>query len=66
LKQLKTLDLGNNDVANAKGYKEHVFQLIPSLTVLDGYNKNGEEVFSESDDDEYGAYGEEGEADYDN
>ncbi len=43
-----------------------MFNLIPSLTVLDGYNKNGEEVFSESDDDEYGAYGEEGEDDLDN
>ena len=43
-----------------------MFNLIPSLTVLDGYNKNGEEVFSESDDDEYGAYDEDGEDDLDN
>jgi len=43
-----------------------VFNLVPSLTVLDGYNKNGEEVFSESDDDEYGAYDEDGEDDLDN
>ncbi len=43
-----------------------MFNLVPSLTVLDGYNKNGEEVFSESDDDEYGAYDEDGEDDLDN
>lgn len=53
-------------MAKIKGYKEHVFNLVPSLTVLDGYNKNGEEVFSESDDDEYGAYDEDGEDDLDN
>lgn len=53
-------------MANVKGYKEHVFGLLPSLAVLDGYNRNGEEVFSESDEDEYGAYGEEGEDDLDN
>lgn len=53
-------------MVNVKGYKEHVFNLVPSLTVLDGYNKNGEEVFSESDDDDYGAYDEDGEDDLDN
>lgn len=39
------------------GYKEHVWKLIPSLEVLDNFNKEGEEVYSE----DYGSYGEEGE-----
>ena len=35
------------------------------MEVLDGYNRNGEEVES-SDEEDYGAYGEEGEEDFDN
>jgi hypothetical protein len=34
-------------VVKVEGYKEHVFSLLPSLTVLDGHDKNGEEIFSE-------------------
>jgi acidic leucine-rich nuclear phosphoprotein 32 family protein B len=52
-------------VTNVSGYKEHMWRLIPSLAVLDGYNKIGEEVYSESEDD-YGSFGEEGEDDLDN
>lgn len=46
-------------------YKSHVFEMLPQLESLDGYNKLGEEVLSE-DESDYGAYGEEGEADLDN
>ena len=52
-------------MVNVKGYKEYVFSLIPSLTVLDGFNKNGEEVFSEVSDVEL-ASDEGGEEDSDN
>ena len=52
-------------MVNIKGYKEYVFSLIPSLTVLDGFNKNGEEVFSEVSDEEL-ASDEGGEEDSDN
>ena len=43
-------------MVKVKGYKEHVFSLIPSLTVLDGHNKNDEEVFSEVSDEEEPLY----------
>ena len=38
-----------------------MFKLIPTLEVLDNMDKDGNEVISECDDDDYGAYGEEGE-----
>lgn len=40
-------------MVNVKGYKDYVLSLVPSLTVLDGLNKNGEEVFSEVSDEEW-------------
>ena len=60
---LKNIDLENNEVAKLSNYKTHMFSLLPQLEVLDGYNKNGEEV--ESEESDYGAYGEEGEAELD-
>ena len=33
-----------------------MFSLVPSLIVLDGHNKNGEEVFSEVSDEEEPLY----------
>ena len=64
LTALKNLDLHNNDVTKLTDYKTHMFSLIPTLESLDGYNKIGEEIFSE-DESDYGAYGEEGEEDMD-
>lgn len=64
LKCLKNLDLENNEVAKAAGYREKLFKMLPALQVLDNCNQEGEEVLSE-DEGEYGSYGEEGEADMD-
>lgn len=36
-KNLKNLDLFNNEVTNMDNYREKVFNLIPSLRYLDGY-----------------------------
>lgn len=36
-KNLKNLDLFNNEVTNLDNYREKVFSLIPSLRCLDGY-----------------------------
>lgn len=36
-KNLKSLDLFNNEVTNMDNYREKVFNLIPSLRYLDGY-----------------------------
>lgn len=65
LKCLRNLDLENNPITKLAGYKDHMFKLIPTLELLDGYDKEGEEVFSEDDDDDIDDYGEEGEEDHD-
>ena len=71
LNTLISLDLGANPICEKEGYKDKVFDLFPALEVLDGFNKAGEEVFSEEEDEDYdeedpeggnsGAEGEEGE-----
>lgn len=56
LKNLKNLDLENNDVTKVDGYKAKVWELFKdgSLEILDNHNKEGEEAFSE-DVDDYGS-----------
>lgn len=56
MKCLENLDLENNEVTKMEGYKDYVWNLIPTLVVLDNFNKEGEEVLSE---DDYGSYGDE-------
>ncbi|XP_076246466.1 acidic leucine-rich nuclear phosphoprotein 32 mapmodulin [Calliopsis andreniformis] len=52
-KNLKNLDLFNNEVTNVDNYREKVFSLIPSLRYLDGYDIDDCEVDdSEGEDDE--------------
>jgi hypothetical protein len=62
LTNLKSLDLMGNPVCESDDqYTEKVFELIPSLEVLDGYNKEGDEVDSEGDSGYGDEFGEEGE-----
>lgn len=62
---LKSLDLFNNPVLNAPGYREKVFKLIPSLKYLDGLDADNQEPEetddSGEDDDLDGDYDEEDE-----
>lgn len=51
-KNLKSLDLFNNEVTNMDNYREKVFNLIPSLRYLDGFDADDCEVDSEGEDDE--------------
>ncbi|XP_017797999.1 PREDICTED: acidic leucine-rich nuclear phosphoprotein 32 family member A [Habropoda laboriosa] len=52
-KNLKSLDLFNNEVTILDNYKEKVFSLIPSLRCLDGFDTDDCEVDdSEGEDDE--------------
>lgn len=52
-KNLKNLDLFNNEVTKLDNYREKVFSLIPSLRYLDGYDMDDCEVDdSEGEDDE--------------
>ncbi|XP_014203893.1 acidic leucine-rich nuclear phosphoprotein 32 family member A [Copidosoma floridanum] len=61
-KNLKFLDLFNNEATNMDNYKEKVFNLIPSLRYLDGFDIDDCEVESECDDDDVNGNEEDGEA----
>jgi Leucine-rich repeat (LRR) protein len=52
LSKLKWLDLEGNPVTRVPRYTEKVFELITSLEVLDGCNREGEKLEDASDDDE--------------
>ncbi|KAI7814007.1 acidic leucine-rich nuclear phosphoprotein 32 family member A [Triplophysa rosa] len=44
LESLKSLDLFNCEVTNLNDYRENVFNLLPQLTYLDGYDKEDKEA----------------------
>ncbi|KAI3360721.1 hypothetical protein L3Q82_012863 [Scortum barcoo] len=44
LKNLKSLDMYNCDVSTLDDYREGVFELLPQLTFLDGYDQEDNEV----------------------
>jgi len=50
LGNLKSLDLFNCEVTNAEDYREKVFDLLPNLKYLDGYDRDDQEA--EDDEDE--------------
>ncbi|CAD8075513.1 unnamed protein product [Paramecium primaurelia] len=52
LKQLQQLDLADNPISQLPGYFNKVFQLIPSLQVLDNKDKDGQEIELSSGEDE--------------
>ncbi|CAB0036686.1 unnamed protein product [Trichogramma brassicae] len=52
LSNLRSLDLFNNEATNMDNYREKVFNLIPSLRYLDGYDADDCEIDSEGEDDE--------------
>ena len=56
LKTLKNLDLEKNPVTKLSDYKSKLFEMLPSLQVLDNHNRRGELVFSD-DEDDFGAEG---------
>lgn len=50
---LKNLDLFNCEVTSIENYREKLFNLIPSLAFLDGFDKDDKEAEdSEQEDDE--------------
>lgn len=57
-KQLESLDLFNCEVTHIEGYREKMFNLVPSLKYLDGYDADDrertsdEEDLSDNDDDD--------------
>ncbi|XP_060905424.1 acidic leucine-rich nuclear phosphoprotein 32 family member E-like [Labrus mixtus] len=53
LKNLKSLDLYSCEVSSLDDYRENVFELLPHLTYLDGYDEEDNEVpDSEGDNDD--------------
>ena len=49
---LKNLDLFNCDVTSIENYREKLFNLIPSLTYLDGFDKDDKEAEDSEQEDE--------------
>ncbi|KAA0203015.1 hypothetical protein HAZT_HAZT007506 [Hyalella azteca] len=55
ISSLVTLDLFNCDVVNVEDYRNKVFDLIPSLVYLDGFDREGNELDDEDDEDDTAA-----------
>lgn len=53
-KNLKNLDLFNCEVTSIENYRDRVFELIPSLKYLDGYDRDEKEAEDSEADDEDG------------
>ncbi|XP_017839574.1 acidic leucine-rich nuclear phosphoprotein 32 family member A isoform X2 [Drosophila busckii] len=51
-KNLAVLDLFNNDVTQVENYRDKIFNMLPSLSFLDGFDCNDEETQSDGDDDD--------------
>ncbi|KAI1902330.1 hypothetical protein AGOR_G00043650 [Albula goreensis] len=61
LKNLKSLDLFNCEITTLEEYRDSVFQLLPQVTYLDGFDQEDNEApDSEADDDDEDDDGEEG------
>ncbi|KAG5677199.1 hypothetical protein PVAND_006978 [Polypedilum vanderplanki] len=65
LEKLEILDLFNNEVTSVENYRNNVFQLIPSLKFLDGFDKDDNEAPSDEDDEINGDGGDDDESDDD-
>jgi len=51
-KNLKNLDLFNCDVTSIESYRDKVFNLIPSLKFLDGFDRDDKEAEDSEADEE--------------
>lgn len=51
-KELKALDLFNNEITSIDTYREKIFALIPSLVHLDGFDVHDQEIISDGDEDD--------------
>ncbi|XP_055859390.1 acidic leucine-rich nuclear phosphoprotein 32 family member A isoform X2 [Episyrphus balteatus] len=49
---LAVLDLFNNEATQIENYREKIFEMLPSLEFLDGFDANDVEAPSEGDDDD--------------
>lgn len=51
LENLEVLDLFNNEVTATESYRDKIFELIPSLKYLDGFDKEDTEAPSDEEDE---------------
>ncbi|XP_058829844.1 acidic leucine-rich nuclear phosphoprotein 32 family member A isoform X1 [Topomyia yanbarensis] len=51
LENLEVLDLFNNEVTTTEDYRDKIFELIPSLKYLDGFDKEDTEAPSDEEDE---------------
>ena len=56
LSNLKSLDLFNCEVTNEEDYREKVFELLPNLKYLDGYDRDDQEADDDDDEGELSEY----------
>ncbi|XP_077175499.1 acidic leucine-rich nuclear phosphoprotein 32 family member E [Paroedura picta] len=52
LKNLKSLDLVNCEVTNLEDYRESVFELLPQITYLDGFDQDDNEAPDSAEEDD--------------
>lgn len=50
--KLEILDLFNCEVTEVEGYRSRVFELLPNLKYLDGYDKNNKEIEDEDENED--------------
>lgn len=55
LENLEVLDLFNNEVTSTQNYRDKIFELIPSLKYLDGFDREDAEAPSDEEDEANGA-----------
>lgn len=54
LKNLKSLDLFNCEIANLEDYRDSIFELLQQITYLDGFDQEDNEAPDSEDDDDEG------------
>lgn len=54
LKSLQSLDLFNCEITSLEDYRESVFELLPQVTYLDGFDQEDNEAPDSEADDEGG------------
>lgn len=52
MKNLRVLDLTDNEVTKIKGYRRKVFQMLPQLIYLDGVDRSGNHYGDRDTEDE--------------
>lgn len=57
LKNLQSLDLFNCEITSLEDYRESVFELLPQITYLDGFDQEDNEAPDSEAEDEGGTLG---------